>query len=776
MIDLINIYNRLTNNDRSALRDIYTYKVQLQQIALDLLDAYKSNKRTPQWDSILDVYMKLCNAIYNNFDSMTIIDDGIYDMLMEIYKSVFPDTYQIGAIPVNIDFTGSIEPDEVPDGTYCPFMTIDFDKGESIDQWLFADNLLVPTHVDPRFFDMSVDRTKYPINEKTTLTVPHKYPKLVGTLDKCKFTLIREAVEAGVEDDPTIKIFERDFLGKHLQMGIIDYNHIELLLELKMDGMSVEADVNNKIISARSRGDTGLDLADDLTTVFKDYEFPNCPEMDESFGMKFECIITKTNLERLAALKGRPYKNARNGVIGLIKSLDAYAFRDLVTLVPLETSLDVDPITEVKFMNQYYTKDVSLPYAYVSGDYNSVLYQVYRFVKEAEKCKPIMNYLYDGIVVHYIDPNIRAILGRQNSVNQYSVAIKFNPMKKKTVFRGYTFTVGQDGRITPMAHYDPVEFLGTIHTKSSCHSYGRFKELRLGVGDIIEVTYVNDVMPYVTRPYSDDYTEEFSRETTPEQFPTHCPCCGTPLAFFNGGAGDSAICPNLNCEGRRIARLANMMDKLNFKGFGEATIVKLGILSFTELMTIDGNIVIEKLGEKNGMKFINMREQFRNTPIPDYRIIGALGFTSVATETWKKILRQIPIDALISRPTQDVYLELVGIKGIGKVTAEVVSNELPAFYRDIDTIRKLPKLQFTYATRQITIRWTGCRDQELEDALTNLGYDANSKSGVTKATDLLIVPYTGYSSTKMNKIGPNTIIVAVDEFKKNMNYYLGLIK
>ena len=54
-----------------------------------------------------------------------------------------------------------------------------------------------------------------------------------------------------------------------------------------------------------------------------------------------------------------------------------------------------------------------------------------------------------------------------------------------------------------MIHYDPVEFYGTIHTKSSGHSYARFNELALHKGDIISVEYVNDVMPYVSRPIND---------------------------------------------------------------------------------------------------------------------------------------------------------------------------------------------------------------------------------------------------------------------------------
>ena len=78
------------------------------------------------------------------------------------------------------------------------------------------------------------------------------------------------------------------------------------------------------------------------------------------------------------------------------------------------------------------------------------------------------------------------------------MAVKFDPWEKQTIFRGYTYEVGQHGNITPMIHYDPVEFMGTIHTKSTGSSLNRFNNLGLKYGDIINVTYVNDVMPYVS--------------------------------------------------------------------------------------------------------------------------------------------------------------------------------------------------------------------------------------------------------------------------------------
>ena len=763
------IYAKLQANDASALDFIFSNKQAMQQDAIDFLNAYRTGRMSISQEDLqqLDGIMKISNIIYNNLDAMPPIEDGIYDQLMVAYKDLLPNNYQVGAIPCGIEYTGTPDTDSDPDGLRIPIQVVD------TNDWLFEKELTAIPPFNLSYYPHGIDRSQYEKNVKSSRVIPHNYPKLVGTLDKCKFTLISEAAALGLDTDPTIRIFERDFLGKHTNAGLVDPYHIKLLLELKLDGMSVEADVTNRIISARSRGDTNLDIADDLTIPLGGYEFPNCPPISDAFGMKFEAIITKDNLERLSVLKRKPYKNARNAIVGLMGSTDAAAFKDLITLVPLETSLDIDPISEVLFMNRYYTKNVYLPYAVVEGDYSTVLFQVYKFVKEAEAMRPIANFLYDGVVVHYVDQNIRNALGRSNSVNQYSIAIKFNPMVKKTIFRGYTYSIGQNGVITPLAHYDPIEFLGTIHTKSSCHSYGRFRELSLAIGEVVEVAYVNEVMPYLSRPY-EHVVGDGEANNPPIPFPVNCPCCGTPIVLSEDEA--SAYCPNFYCPERVIARLCNMMSKLNFKGFAESSIRKLNIKSFTELLSIPDERVIELLGTGNGNNFIEGRKKFLATPIQDYRLIGSLGFTNVASETWKKILTKAsPLELIVAFKGRDLESALRNIKGIGTVTRSVILSEFNFFLNDIDTILHMPNVIYTYGIKQITVRWTGCRDAEFEEYLNSIGVDANSNLGVTSKTNIVVVPYVGYSSSKTDKATSNTIIVALNDFKANPQYYLNLV-
>ena len=73
------------------------------------------------------------------------------------------------------------------------------------------------------------------------------------------------------------------------------------------------------------------------------------------------------------------------------------------------------------------------------------------------------------------------------------------------------------------------------------------------------------------------------------------------------------------------------------------------------------------------------------------------------------------------------------------------------------------------------IRFTGFRNLQLAEQLNTAGYDAGDGS-VTKKTDILLIPYEGFSSTKVSKAmsNPNTKIIPVQEFIENSEMYVGM--
>lgn len=715
----------------------------------------------------IGIVIAISNILYNNTSITTLpLEDGVYDLLLVLYQKYNP-YYQVGAEPIAFG-SCSGETDCCPSKEVPKVRPIRYI--ENAEDLLYCNDIMMPMH--PHIMDTAKRAIYYESeSSKKYKDTAHVYPKLVGTLDKCKFVLNSQAIERGVYEDSNVTIFERDFIQKHISSGILDPNRkFVMVAELKYDGISVEAEVTDKILSARTRGDVNNNIASDLSNIFSGKIFHRavgCVKDDEPFGMKFEAILTYENMAKLQQL-GKIYKNPRNGIIGITSLLDAPRYRDFITLVPLALSYEgIDRITEIQFLNKYYNTGEHLRYSILQGDYKEILFQVKKFVEEAEYMRTFLPFMYDGVVLTYVDSDIQDALGRENSVNKYSIAIKFNALKKQTIFTGYSYTVGQNGVITPMINYNPVEFYGGIHTKSSGHSYKRFLELGLKIGDVISVEFTNDVMPYVTKMELDD---NINNPNEVVQFIDNCPSCGNTLKVSD--SGKSIICDNMNCPERNIMRMANMIQKLNVKDFSEETLRSISKFSLTELLNLSVDD-IKFLGDTNSEKFIQRMNQLKDVPIYDYRILGALGFTSIAIEKWKLILNAISLQQLITTPSDELRTILVAIRGIGPIAADTIVVEREFFMNDIITISKMTNIVPTKGLSSgKSIRFTGIRDSELTDKLISLGHDASMTAGVTKSTDILLVPTEGYISTKTSKVGPETLIISIEDFKANMNSYL----
>lgn len=732
---------------------------------------------TEEWDidmiNKVEMILIMSNILYNNSSRNTIlIEDGVYDLLLEKFKQ-YKSNYPIGGEPVRFKEDEIIfnkeEENKIPWSivTNAGDMMYYQDIIKNDHQYEFNLNQIPPWYI----------KTEDNVNMRN---VPHNNLELVGTLDKCKFVLSKDAIEAGVYNDPKVKIFERDFIGKHLRDGIIyPDSQITMIGEAKYDGIGIDAIISDGMIQyANTRGDVNNDKTVDLTPFLEGYTFPRMDGMIGQVGVQFEAIILTPYLNYLREHFGLNYVNSRNAVIGISSRKDAKRFRDYITLVPLktdildsETGMHLDRLVEIDFLNEYIAREVNLKYSIFSGDYVSVLFQVKKFVEEMEYMRSYLPFMYDGVVVSYYGDEIRRILGRENFVDKFSMAIKFSALKKETIFLGYKYTIGQNGVITPMIYYNPVEFYGGIHDHSSGHSYARFMELGLRVGDVIQVEYTNDVMPYVTKM---DIQVNKDNLNPVVPFIQNCPYCGCPIEISE--SNKSARCPNIECRGRAIARLSNMVSKLDLRDFGEQSMILLEEnLKATSLSDLFGLTVedVSFLGPNNSIKFIDRIKHLKEDPIYDYDIVGSLGFTNIAKSKWKVILNQIPLTEIVFQ--YDCYLNqaLSNIKGIGKATIDTILTERKTFFKDLETILAMHNIIPTYHTSKgMKIRFTGIRDKELVKRVSAMGHDIG-EGAVTKDTDILIVPNEEFKSTKTyqaQKYG--TIIIPYKDFLNNIDQYL----
>lgn len=790
MKDIIigNILNDLRNG---STRLAYDNKEYLNDYAMLLYN--KTGLSQDELEDFKNIIL-ICNITYNDTDKELLpIEDGIYDLLLEKYKKYDPK-FQVGAEVIN--FTATIPTNK--DGIAKPMKDVFIESSIPEEKDIHFINSIVideRNYLDSRDFYNKTEPVSDQYITKRLHDTTHNHPELVGTLDKCKFVLERDAITRGVYEDSNVKILERDFFQDHLKRGIISKNDIfDIVLELKYDGISVEADCTDEVVSARSRGDTGVGKASDLTPILKGYKFPHRTSGSPMVGVKFEAIITQYDLPFFNAAKGYEYKNCRSAIVGLFSSSDAWKFRDFITLVPLAVEQDVyknicgsDRVNEIEFLNrEFISKGCPLRYTVVRGNYLENLAWINMFTENAESSRPWVPFMYDGIVASYRDERIRQALGRENYINKYSIAVKFNPLRKETIFRGYTYTVGQDGSITPMIHYDPVEFYGTIHPKSTGHSYARFQELNLHKGDILSIEYVNDVMPYVYKPFN-DFNINNARSTPPEVFPTVCPICGGPIEISD--SGKSAKCINPDCGGRQLARMVNMFAKLGLEGFGEATVNQLGYYHLKDLMenmveksNSTSEIMSRGFGPVEATNIYNQLIGLLNNPITDATLLGAIGFTGISIKTWETILAKIKYSKLrelftMIDPGKYYYKKAVefmsSIKGIGPATADTIAREFRYFYKDIDYMIKNGHVVEYVPVKGKMVKLSGTRDKNLVKFLTDHGFIVDFNRTITKEVDYVVVPAPGFTSYKTQMANSYNIpVVPMEDIINNVERYM----
>ena len=734
------------------------FKNLANSIALKALESKQLEK-----EDIENLYgiLFLSNILYNNTTREYLpLEDGVYDLCISKYNNLTNGQAPVGAPPIvfetsDLDIVKTVNEQVSSNEMIEVYKNIDFVETDTsvIDRNLFYNHPITSWYADDENWSLE-------LQAKKSRSKGHMYPSLTGTLDKCKFVTLHDAARHGISpDDYSVGIFERDFMHAIRSRGL---NIDMLIVEIKYDGVSVELVVNgDTVIEAYSRGDTKNNEAADLTPIFGGLTFPNARgKVDKGtvFGIKCECIITYDNLMLLSKEFGRTYKNPRNAVTGLIGSLDGRKYMKYLTLIPIRTAgLDIDDRTvDIEFLNTYYSLGMDLKYWILQGSYESILYQARSIVNELENARPYMPYMYDGVVISSMSPAVKQIMGRVNSVDKWSIAVKFNSQVKETVFTGYSYSVGQNGIITPKAHFRPVEFLGTIHTNTTAHSYQRFKQLGLRIGDIVSIEYRNDVICYINKP---DNAYNQSNPNPVEQFPEYCPSCGTKLIFTE----KSASCPNVRCPGRNLGRIVNMLAKLNIKDFSTAYIEALGISSLTELISYDINKAKSILGDVIGDKFGEKISQLMATNYPDYRIVGSIGFSSVAQEKWKLILKELRLESIINMGSEELYNTLYAMKGIGPVTAKTIVEERDNYLlNDLVTISTMPNVYRTFGSVEVRpeVRFTGVRDSQLEEMFNSKGFDADGKKTVTKKTAILIVPYMGFTSSKTSKVSPQCMIMS----------------
>ncbi|WP_433218928.1 NAD-dependent DNA ligase LigA [Microtetraspora malaysiensis] len=319
------------------------------------------------------------------------------------------------------------------------------------------------------------------------------------------------------------------------------------LCELKIDGLAVALLYEKgRLVRAATRGDgrTGEDVTPNVRTVRgvpHRLTGDDVPDLVEVRGEVFLPVEGFRRLnEQLMDAGKAPFANPRNSAAGSLRQKDPRitAQRPLRMIVHGVGKWEgaKPPVTQSHMYDRL--KSLGLP---VSDRYRVVhgLDEIREFVKYYEEHRHDPEYEIDGVVVKVDRVAVQRELGSTSKSPRWAIAFKYPPEEVTTKLRDIQVGVGRTGRVTPYGVMEPVVVAGSTVERATLHNASEVVRKGVLICDTVVLRKAGDVIPEIVGPVVDLRTGDERAFV----MPTHCPECGTELAYEREGDADLR-CPN----------------------------------------------------------------------------------------------------------------------------------------------------------------------------------------------------------------------------------------
>lgn len=383
------------------------------------------------------------------------------------------------------------------------------------------------------------------------------------------------------------------------------------------------------------------------------------------------------------------------------------------------------------------------------------------------------DYDIDGLVLTVNDLALYEKMGEKNNRPAGSIAYKFPHEAQTTTLRGIRWQVGNSGRVTPVAEFDPVDLAGAVVRQASLHTVGNIDRLSDGAGlydgATILVSRRNDVIPYVEGLVSQaGATGRFLR-------PVDCPHCTTRLETV----GEYLLCPNSDgCPAQTIGAMRRWIKKVGVLHFGDAlltAVVEEGLASnIGDLYALTaaevGNLMLD--GRRVGGAADRALASLHSHKELDLAtFVGSLGIDLCGRRMVKKLVDAgfTDLSALASAPVA----KLAAVPGFGEGKAKAFRAGFDARRNAIIGIlangvkikpHVAPTVSAGGSLSGVSVCFTGVRDKALEAAIVAAG--GVIKSGVSKNLSVLVSKDINSTSGKTQKArGYGVEIITLSEMR-----------
>ena len=442
----------------------------------------------------------------------------------------------------------------------------------------------------------------------------------------------------------------------------------EGILSWKMDGLTVVLTYEKgKLLNAVTRGNGVVgEVITNNAKVFKNLPV-NIP-FKGHMVLRGEAIITYSEFKKIneSLSEEEQYKNPRNLCSGSVRQLnneitakrnvELYAF----TLVEAEgVDFKNSQRNKMEFMREQGFQTVE--YKVVTSEN---IHETVEWFSEKVKTNDFPS---DGLVLLYDDIDYGDSLGSTAKFPRNAIAFKWADETAKTKLIEVEWSASRTGLINPVAIFEPVELEGTTVSRASVHNISIVRELKLGIGDTIEVYKANMIIPQIAK----NLTESDSLE-----IPDKCPVCGEKTSIHRENDVEVLFCENPECLAKKIKSISLFVsrDAMNIDGMSEATIEKFiskGFLhELADLFKLDRYkdeiISMDGFGKKSYEKLVKAAETAKTTTTA--RFIYSLGIANIGLSNAKMVCKAFSNDLeKIRHASRD---ELVEIDGVGEIIAD----------------------------------------------------------------------------------------------------------
>lgn len=532
----------------------------------------------------------------------------------------------------------------------------------------------------------TLEDSEYDQLRRTLLELEEEYPDLVqpdspinqvGDMPLSAFTQV-------THDIPMLSlgnVFEyddlRDFMRRVNDRLSVSQQSPEYEMELKLDGLAVSLKyVHGKFVQAVTRGDgqTGEDITQNVKTI-RNLPLWIADAADIALlEVRGEVLMPKAGFERLNRLSeandGKTFANPRNAAAGSLRQLDpAVAASRPLAFYGYSVNQGLPETIETQSGALAWLTELGFTVSAVEVVANPREAQIY--YESVIETRSDLPFEIDGMVIKVNSLALQQQLGFLSREPRWATAYKFPAETVMTRLHAIEWQVGRTGAITPVGKLEPVKVGGVTVSNVTLHNFGEIQRLDVRAGDMVSVHRAGDVIPKVTRVW----TDQRPTDSEPVTLPSTCPVCDSPvvlpedeaLARCTGGL----FCPAQQQEAliHFVSRRAMDIDGLGASwliSFFEHGLVKTVADIYQLHNHADEMVTFEKLGEKSVQNIINAIEASKQTTLA--RFIYALGIRGVGEGTAQNFAQQFgDLDSLMNADIET----LIKTPDVGEVTAEL---------------------------------------------------------------------------------------------------------